>query len=488
MKIISNRGIKYSIVNKNELYGEMRIDSQYYEPQYIQNQEKINKKNTKYIKEFMHSPQYGISIAMNEHNIGYKILKMDDINDILANDEKAKFADISNKSFAQFKLKQFDVLFNRVNSDEYVGKTGIYLLKGEHTFASYLVRLQSDKTYQNCYLSTFLNCKYGYNILQRVKRRAVNQANINAKELKNLKIPYPSVKFQEKIKELIIKANILKSTSISLFKESTDILLTELDLLKWKPETFEFNIGTIKFITDKTTNIINKKDAFLNHRLDSEYWKKYIYNLEYKIMNYANGWNYLGNICNIYNSNYKPNADNIYKYIELSNIGLFGNIINYKKDSGKNLPTRARRKVKNGQIIISSVEGSLESCALMAKKDDGAICSNGFHIIDSQNINSETLIVLFKSLPFQTLLKKGCSGTILTAINPKYFRKIIIPNIKDEIQTKIKDKINKMYEQQENSEKLLKIAKLSIELYIESSENKSFKFIESEIKKISANH
>lgn len=71
------------------------------------------------------------------------------------------------------------------------------------------------------------------------------------------------------------------------------------------------------------------------------------------------------------------------------------------------------------------------------------------------------MIVLFKSLPFQTLLKKGCSGTILTAINHKYFRKLIIPNIKENIQTKIKNKINKMYElKQEDSEKLLEIAKL----------------------------
>lgn len=97
------------------------------------------------------------------------------------------------------------------------------------------------------------------------------------------------------------------------------------------------------------------------------------------------------------------------------------------------------------------------------------------------------MIVLFKSLPFQTLLKKGCSGTILTAINHKYFRKLIIPNIKENIQTKIKNKINKMYEQQEDSEKLLEIAKLSIEMYIESSEKEAFEFIEIELEKLNAN-
>lgn len=57
-----------------------------------------------------------------------------------------------------------------------------------------------------------------------------------------------------------------------------------------------------------------------------------------------------------------------YKYIELSNIGKSGEISNVDTLVGAELPTRARRIVKKGQVIVSSIEGSLESCALIGDR------------------------------------------------------------------------------------------------------------------------
>ena len=154
------------------------MDSDYWEPMYLRNEELISKKKHSFIKRFDKKPQYGISIAMNEDKKGFPILKMDNITKILADDKSIKYADIDERLFNKFKLKKFDVLFNRVNAEEYVGRTGIYLMEGEHTFASYLVRVDSGSENLNCYLTAYLNSSYGQTALSRVKRRAVNQANI----------------------------------------------------------------------------------------------------------------------------------------------------------------------------------------------------------------------------------------------------------------------------------------------------------------------
>src|SRR4030067_687371 len=85
--------------------------------------------------------QYGLSAKMNEAGIGYKIFRMNEIAQGRMVDNGAmKCADISAEEFAKYKLNRGDVLFNRTNSIEHVGKTGLFDLDGGYCFAFYLVR------------------------------------------------------------------------------------------------------------------------------------------------------------------------------------------------------------------------------------------------------------------------------------------------------------------------------------------------------------
>ncbi len=73
--------------------------------------------------------------------------------------------------------------------------------------------------------------------------------------------------------------------------------------------------------------------------------------------------------------------------------------------------------------IVSSIEGSLQSCAMITPEYDGALCSTGFYILASALINSETLLVLFKSEPIQALIRDAgvenfslCQGVSTEAV------------------------------------------------------------------------
>lgn len=131
---------------------------------------------------------------------------------------------------------------------------------------------------------------------------------------------------------------------------------------------------------------------------------------------------------------------------------------------------QARRLVKRGNVIVPSVEGSLESCAIITESYDNALCSTGFYVIDSEYYNSETLLVLLKSKPIQMLLKRGCSGTILTNITKEEFLDIPLPDVSVEIQKVIKEKVAIAYELRDKCKELLESAKSAVEKAIERDE------------------
>lgn len=90
---------------------------------------------------------------------------------------------------------------------------------------------------------------------------------------------------------------------------------------------------------------------------------------------------------------------------------------------------------------------------------------------------------MLKSLVGQLQLKKGCSGTILTAINKGEFSKIILPKICNDTQNEIKSKIADMYNAKALSKSLLEIAKRGVELAIEENEVEAEKWINEELLK-----
>jgi restriction endonuclease S subunit len=255
------------------------------------------------------------------------------------------------------------------------------------------------------------------------------------------------------------------------YREAEQVLLSELGLLNWKPK-------------HKLSFIKNFSDTQTSERIDAEYFQPMYEEVIERIRQYKKGYKSLSEIVKVKGKNFQPKDDVAYRYIELANISANGNINGFVEAQGKELPTRARCKVNAGDVIVSTIEGALSSIALINGDLDNALCSTGFFIIDSEKINSETLLVLLKSLVGQLQLKKGCSGTILTAIGDDEFKRIILPDLPTSIQSDVKKKITEMYNAKALSKRLLDIAKRDVEMAIEKSEKEARKWIDSEINKI----
>ena len=100
----------------------------------------------------------------------------------------------------QYSLKHNDVLFNRTNSPELVGKTAIYKSEMPAIFAGYLIRIHRKEDLLDAdYLNYYLNSKMANDYGKTVVISSVNQANINGTKLKTYPIPLPPLKEQQTI-------------------------------------------------------------------------------------------------------------------------------------------------------------------------------------------------------------------------------------------------------------------------------------------------
>ena len=145
--------------------------------------------------------QYGLSEKMNEGGVGYKIFRMNEIIGGRMFDGGAmKCADISAKEFAKYRLNRGDVLFNRTNSIEHVGKTGLFDLEGDYCFASYLVRVVPDTAkVLPLFLTLMMNSKAFQQEAKGKASKSINQANINATIMRNIKVPVPALPVQTQV-------------------------------------------------------------------------------------------------------------------------------------------------------------------------------------------------------------------------------------------------------------------------------------------------
>lgn len=122
----------------------------------------------------------------------------------------------------KYLLKKGDVLFNRTNSPELVGKTSIY--RGEYPaiYAGYLIKLDYGKDIIGEYLNYMMNSTKAKHYCYTVKTDGVSQSNINAKKIGAFEIPVPTIEEQQEIvnilDNLLAKYNKIKNLEQQLEK------------------------------------------------------------------------------------------------------------------------------------------------------------------------------------------------------------------------------------------------------------------------------
>ena len=135
--------------------------------------------------------EYGTSTKSQE--IGrVPVLRMGNIQNGKIDWDDLVFTD-NEEEITKYQLREGDVLFNRTNSPELVGKTAIYTGDREAIYAGYLIRInQINSLLESRFLNYFLNSCFAKVFSDTVKTDGVNQSNINGEKLKSYPFPFCS--------------------------------------------------------------------------------------------------------------------------------------------------------------------------------------------------------------------------------------------------------------------------------------------------------
>jgi len=149
--------------------------------------------------ELLSKAQYGASVK-GASSGAYPILRMTNQVNGRISSANLQYADVSSRDLENFRVQRGDILFNRTNSFELVGRTAIFDLVGDYVFASYLIRLRTLEAVLNpFFLNAYLNARETQRRLKGIATRAVSQSNISASRLRTFVVPVPPIAEQRKI-------------------------------------------------------------------------------------------------------------------------------------------------------------------------------------------------------------------------------------------------------------------------------------------------
>lgn len=148
--------------------------------------------------------QYGTSEKANTTGDGVAVIRMNNIVDGELDLTDLKHMRMPKSEVESLVLKDGDILFNRTNSKELVGKCAAFHAKGEFVFASYLIRVRaiSEKADPD-FLAYVINSPIGRQQIDALSRQIIGQANVNSKELRGLQIPLPPLTVQKQIMDRV---------------------------------------------------------------------------------------------------------------------------------------------------------------------------------------------------------------------------------------------------------------------------------------------
>jgi|SRR3989338_1312308 len=288
------------------------------------------------------------------------------------------------------------------------------------------------------------------------ERVGTAQPKLSLDRLRNFYIPTANKEKQSIVKNIIKDSLGFYEQSRFFYSQAENLLLEDLGLKDFKEEQSLYSV-------------VDLSEAKKAHRIDAEYFQPKYEKLESRIRKYESRplEKVLENVPAKFDSAKQP--DKSFKYVELSNINTsIGVIDGFSEVLGKEAPSRAKRVLKDGDVIVSTVEGSLGKVALVHEEQKDFLASTGFLQFRSKEILSEVLLVLAKSIVFQWQLEKRCTGTILTAVPKDSASDILIPILPKSTQQKIAELVRKSHESRKKGKELLESAKRKVEQMIEN--------------------
>lgn len=375
--------------------------------------------------------QYGCSERASELPVGVRMLRMNNLQNDGWDLSEVKYIEMNEDDLERYRLEVGDLLFNRTNSKELVGKCEMFSESGDWVFASYLIRVRLDTAkVLPRFACDFLSTRAGRLQIDRLSRQIIGMTNINAEELKEIMLPVPpDTKTQAKLVAAMDAARAERRAKLA----EADALLAGLD---------DFLLATLGLTPSPKDDrkVFAARRADVPARFDPHFHLPALAQNMRMLM--AGGAEPLGSLVSFSDEIWKPakHENPTFRYIEISNVNPNTGEACAEETPVAEAPSRARMAVRTNDIIVSLTRPHHGSIAQITPDLNGCVASTGFSVlrsIEGSRLNREYLWCVLRSKMCLLQMLQRASGGNYPAITEPELAKVLLPVPKPAVQETI---------------------------------------------------
>ena len=160
-----------------------------------------------------------------------------------------------------------------------------------------------------------------------------------------------------------------------------------------------------------------------------------------------------------------------FRYVPIAKINESGEIFEWDEFYGWQAPSRARKLIKENDIIIPSLAGTFDKIALVPRELDGQLTTTGCFVVKVKEDYPEFLFLLLRTSLFKRQLEQQTTGAIMSAVPKSKFGELLIPKIPKDKQEEIATLVREYFELRKEARELIRRAIKEVEEEIENAIN-----------------
>ncbi len=444
--------ITYSIINKSQLEGNLRLDAEYYRPEYLELIENINNLGAVPIRNMVANPKRKFKPQKDKV---FQYIEISEVDLSTGEYNKREILGRYTPDRAQWIVRQNDVIISTVRPI----RNAVSLIKEdiENLVCSSGFAILKPEKIEPEYLFIYLKSKPIVELLDRMTTATMYPA-ITVEDILKTKIYLGNQKFRNEIKNEVLEAEKETEKSKSFYSQAENLLLEELGLKDFKVEDDLFYV----------VNLSNVKSA---HRTDAEYFQPKYRLIEKKLIKdfkakKIRDFNFIEITTGQYSEEYieaalgKP-------YIRGTDLSgtitvKLDNLVYI--DSKKQLSSK---KAKCGDVVVTRV-GTVGISARLPKEVEGGTISDNLIRLSfpEERLNSYYVSLFLNSIGSQFMIRES-RGSVQSRLNQETLKEIVLPVLPKATQQKIADLVRKSHEARKKAKELLEEAKTKVEKLIE---------------------
>lgn len=445
----------YSIIKKSELEGALRLDAEYYQPEYLDLQNSLSRFSIFRVGDIA-DVVYGTTPSGGEfENKGIPFVRSQNFSQLFIEDDVVYCSEIFHKKNSKSKIISGDILFAAVGAT--IGELAIVQedIREANINQNIAAVKINNKKFISEFVGVFFFSKYGQDQIQRLVTGNA-QFYLNSEQIKNFIVPVLDIKEQQEVANFVKNAQKELKNSKAFYSQAEQLLLKELGLENFEAENDLFSI--VKFSDVKKTG-----------RMDAEYFQGKYEKLISKIK--SGKYNLLGDLVLIKKGveigaeQYQEQDKAFIRVSSLSKQGIIDKDQKYLNDAlYQNLKKDFEPKI--GEILLTK-DATPGIAYVLKEKVEGIISSGILRLKLKQEIEAEYLALFINSILGQMQTERDAGGSIILHWKPEQVKNLVVPILSQETQQEIAQLVKKSHQARQKAKELLEQAKQKVENLIE---------------------